>query len=148
MLRLNVAPATKDGLISTLTVMCGVVRLVAGGMFRLSGVGAGVSMKWRRQSTTRKSTTQQSACRHAGMQPVWEVALEFQHVAVGGQCHTCGLGGHGGVCVTLPSAPMAMKRKLCRAQGDAYYLLKLSLILFSFFLNSRDPGTSYTNGDV
>jgi hypothetical protein len=46
MLRLNVAPATQDGFICTLTVMCGVVRLVAGGMFRLIGVGAGVSMKW------------------------------------------------------------------------------------------------------
>jgi hypothetical protein len=59
-----------------------------------------------------------------------------------------GLGGCGGVCVTLPSAPMDMERQLCRAQGAESSLLKLSLIFFSFFLNSSDPGTAYTDGDV
>jgi hypothetical protein len=44
MLRLNVAHATKDGFMYTLTVMCGGVRLVVGGMFRLIDSGAGVSI--------------------------------------------------------------------------------------------------------
>jgi hypothetical protein len=44
MLRLNIAPADKDVFIYLLTVMCGVVTLVAVGVFRLIGSGAGVSI--------------------------------------------------------------------------------------------------------
>jgi hypothetical protein len=84
MLRLNAAPDTKDGFICTLTVMCGVARLVAGGMFRLIGSGSGASIGGHTKAERRRQSTPHNDTQPASMQPVWLVALEFQHVAVGG----------------------------------------------------------------